>query len=341
MVARIVGLLLGLLLGVLAHAIILPHGPVGALAPWLSLGSFEPERFFVGAAAAALGAVIFVAALMPKNNGGGSGGGGGKRTAPLMFGAEEGPAEAAPETAPPADSVTYSPPASAAQAPLTLATQGASPPPAAVDPAPGPVPDPGEEGFLAVRQRLHDAARMENWTEAAALSRRLPALAANDVERAQAAQDAGDLARGAGAADEAADAYHDALSYARTAAAEATMDSSRRELLAGVLTNVGDIAQDEGRLDAAVEAYEEALALRRAAVAAGPADPPALRALSLSLERLADAREDRGHRMRALDLYKESFDIAGHLAAADPARYGADLASTRERLGELEARIAG
>jgi tetratricopeptide (TPR) repeat protein len=182
---------------------------------------------------------------------------------------------------------------------------------------------------------------MENWTEAAALSRRLPALAAGDVEHALAAQDAGDLARGAGKGDDAADAYHEAMTYARAAYTGAPTDPARRELLAGVLTNIGDVAQDEGRLDAAVEAYDEALALRRAAVAAGPADPPALRALSLSLERLADAREDRGHRMRALDLYKESFDIAGHLAAADPARYGADLATTRERLAELESRIAG
>ncbi|MNY71091.1 hypothetical protein D3C86_2093560 [compost metagenome] len=61
----------------------------------------------------------------------------------------------------------------------------------------------------------------------------------------------------------------------------------------------------------------------------------------MSLERLADLREDRGHRMRALDLYRESYDVAARLAAADPARFGADLASTRARLAELEAKVAG
>jgi hypothetical protein len=44
--------------------------------------------------------------------------------------------------------------------------------------------------------------------------------------------------------------------------------------------------------------------------------------------------------VRALALYKESFDIAGALAAADPAAYGAELAVTRERMAELEARLA-
>jgi hypothetical protein len=60
----------------------------------------------------------------------------------------------------------------------------------------------------------------------------------------------------------------------------------------------------------------------------------------VNLERLADLREDRGHRMRALDLYRESYDIAGRLAAADPARFGPDLAVTRARLNELEAKIS-
>ena len=339
--ARIVGLLLGVILGLAAWAIIMPHGPLGALLPWLNLGAFEPERFFVGAAAAAFGAAIFVAALMPKDGGkGGGGGGGGKRSSPatpLAFEIDPTPSEPAIQAAEP---LAFTPPPPQAAAAAVALAESPAPmvaPAASPTPPPAPPPDPGE-GFQAVRERLHQAARSEDWTEAAALSRRLPALAANDAERALAAQDAGDLARSAGRLDDAADAYHDALAYAR---AIYTADPGQTDLLTGALTNVGDVAQEEGRLDAAVEAYDEALTLRRAAVAGGRADPPALRALSLSLERLADAREDRGHRMRALDLYKESFDIAGHLAAADPARYGADLASTRERLAELESRIAG
>ena len=328
--ARIVGLLLGLILGLGAWAVIVPHGPLGALLPWLTLGPFEPHRFFVGAAAAAFGAVIFVAALMPKDGGGSGGGGGGKRRGPappLAF--DEEPSSSPP----PAEPMSASEPLP----PITLAQVNQTPAPQPQPPARPPMAETGPgEDFQAVRSRLHQAARTEDWPEAAALSRRLPALAANDLERALAAQDVGDLARSAGRLDEAAEAYHDALGYARMAH---TADPGQAGLLAAALTNAGDVAQDEGRLDAAVEAYDEALALRRASVARGVADPPALHALSLSLERLADAREDRGHRMRALDLYKESFDIAGHLAATDPARYGKDLAATRERLAELESRI--
>ena len=81
------------------------------------------------------------------------------------------------------------------------------------------------------------------------------------------------------------------------------------------------------------------LALRRSRGGREAGDAQAQRALSVNLERLADLREDRGHRMRALDLYRESYDIAGRLAAADPARFGPDLAATRARLNELEAKI--
>ena len=94
------------------------------------------------------------------------------------------------------------------------------------------------------------------------------------------------------------------------------------------------------RLDAALSAFEEALALRRSRGGREAGDVGAQRALSVNLERLADLREDRGHRMRALDLYRESYDVAARLAAADPARFGPDLALTRQRLAELEAKIA-
>ena len=113
------------------------------------------------------------------------------------------------------------------------------------------------------------------------------------------------------------------------------------DLLAGALSGVGDVAEMEGRLNDALAAFEEALALRRSHGGREAAAPNARRALSVSLERLADLREDRGHRMRALDLYRESYDVAARLAAADPARFGADLASTRARLSELEAKVAG
>ena len=43
--------------------------------------------------------------------------------------------------------------------------------------------------------------------------------------------------------------------------------------------------------------------------------------------------------MRALDLYRESEAVTAELAQADAARFGADLAATRKRLEELEARV--
>jgi tetratricopeptide (TPR) repeat protein len=212
--------------------------------------------------------------------------------------------------------------------------------PATAAPRPEPAPPPVEAGsFVALRDELHDLARREDWPQAAALARRLPALASDDHQRLLAAVDLGDLVRAQGRLDEAHEAYEEAAQYGRAMLAAAPTDPQAVAALAGALTGVGDIAGDEGRLDAALEAYEEALDLRRQAAAAssGPGDH---RALSLALERLADAREDRGHRVRALALYKESFDIAGALAAADPAAYGADLAVTRERMAELESRLA-
>lgn len=188
-----------------------------------------------------------------------------------------------------------------------------------------------------MRKALHAAARQEDWPKAAALVRQLPALATNEHERLLAAIDLGDLNRAQGKSDEAHDAYDQAVAHGRVLLVQ--NHPKGPAALAGALTGVGDIASEEGRLDAALEAYEEAVALRRQVLAAS-SSPRDKRALSLALERLADAREDRGHRVRALALYKESFGIAGALAAVDPITYGADLAVTRERLAELEARLA-
>jgi tetratricopeptide (TPR) repeat protein len=99
------------------------------------------------------------------------------------------------------------------------------------------------------------------------------------------------------------------------------------------------MAYDANRLDKAVEAYDEALSLRRYLLKQAPRDLQAQRALSLALERLADVREDRGHRVRALDLYRESMGISVALASQDPKRFGLDLAITRKRVAELEAKI--
>ncbi|WP_310541705.1 tetratricopeptide repeat protein [Phenylobacterium sp.] len=326
MLGRIFGMLLGLALGGVAYAILNPGGLEGRI-PLIPLGAFESLRFYVAMAAAGLGAIIFIAALLPKGPGGPSGGGGKKRrkgrppvtvdfndSAP-MAAHDRGSTHARHEAQ------------GVAEAPAPSAVAEVGPEPQVYTGAP-----PGAPGaFAEARRELHDHTRAERWSEAADNVRRLSSLAGDDHERRLAAQDAGDFARAQGLTDQAADAYDEALTYARQIGEPAA--------LADALTNVGDVAYEEQRLDAAVDAYEEALTLRRAFAEGQPADLAAKRALSLALERLADTREDRGHRMRALDLYRESLDISGALASADPVAYGEDLAVTRRRLAELEAKV--
>ncbi|KQZ06293.1 hypothetical protein ASD21_01280 [Caulobacter sp. Root1455] len=324
MMARLVGIILGVILATSGYVI----AGLGVLGDWaqnLDLGPFEPHRPFVGWAAAITGAVLLVAALTPRP----------KRksrrkpapvdlepslvAAPVM--AVEAAAAPEPEHAP-----IVAPPI---VAPIIAASAMATP-------APAPV-----ETFEDLRARLVALSRQEAWSQAAQTLNRLLRLAGDDREKALSRRDLGDFARGQGRLDEAAEAYDEAVSYARAVRAAQPDDFAADELLASALSGVGDVAEMEGRLNDALSAFEEALALRRSHGGREAADPNARRALSVSLERLADLREDRGHRMRALDLYRESYDVAARLAAADPARFGADLASTRARLAELEAKVAG
>lgn len=325
MLGRIIGMLLGLALGGVAYAILTPGGLEGRIPP-IPLGAFETLRMFVAAACAGLGVLLFIAALMPK---GPSGPSGGKKRR------KGGPPVTVDFTADPAPPPSHDHGSThASHAPeVTLVAE--APEPAAVA---APEPEvrsgapPGAPGaFAEARRALHDHTRAERWSEAADIVRRLSSLAGDDHERRVAAQDAGDFARAQGLTDQAAEAYDEALGLARHTGDPAA--------LADALTNVGDVAYEEHRLDGAVDAYEEALALRRGLVEANPSDIGAKRALTLALERLADAREDRGHRVRALDLYRESLDISGALASADPVAYGEDLAVTRRRLAELEAKV--
>lgn len=346
MAARILNFILGLLLVAVGWAIAEPAGQAGQHLPPMALGLLEGHRPFIGWGAVALGFVALLSAVLPR----GGGPKGGRKGPPVAN------FEAEPEP-----SHTDAHPAEGAHASHTshataLIEEEPAPFPAAVsvmapaaEPAPAPAPDPaptpvastgGAETFPDLRNRLRELVRAEAWTEAAALARRLSASATNDEERLAAAQDLGDFARTHGDSEDAAEAYDTALGYARHMMDAAPTDPGRMATLSGVLTGVGDVAQDEGRLEAALEAYEESVALCRKVAAVAPS-AGARRALSLALERLADAREDRGHRVRALDLYRESFDIAADLASLDPQAYGEDLAVTRRRLSELEARLAG
>ncbi|SFI70749.1 hypothetical protein [Caulobacter sp. UNC279MFTsu5.1] len=328
MMARLVGVVLGTILATSGY-VIAGLGVLGGWAQNLDLGPFEPHRPFVGWAAAITGAVLLVAALTPR------------------------PKRKARGRPAPAD---LEPPPVAAAAPI-LAVEPAPEPvapvgePAAAEPEPEPKPTPAvaltsepapepatTETFDALRAQLAALSRQEAWSEAARTLNRLLRLADDDREKALSRLDLGDFARGQGRLDDAAEAYEEAVGHARDLRA-ASPGPAADDLLAGALSGVGDVAELEGRLNDALAAFEEALALRRSH--GEDADPNARRALSVSLERLADLREDRGHRMRALDLYRESYDVAARLAAADPARFGADLASTRERLAELEAKVAG
>ncbi|CAN5318106.1 tetratricopeptide repeat protein [soil metagenome] len=345
MMARLVGIILGVILATSGY-VIAGWGVLGDWAQHLDLGPFEPHRPFVGWAAAITGALLLVAALTPRPKPRSR-----RKTVTVDLGF------AAPRAAP----VLSITPVVEAEPVSVVETPAQSAAPVRVsapDPAPAPVAAPGvmiaadapiaavsAETFTDLRAKLIALSRTETWPEAARVLSRLLRVANSDREKAQAHCDLGDFARGQGRLDEAAEAYDEAVSFARSARAAQPPtplgDFADDDLLAGALSGVGDVAEMEGRLNEALSAFEEALALRRTRGGREAADAGAKRALSVSLERLADLREDRGHRMRALDLYRESYDVAARLAAADPARFGADLASTRARLAELEAKISG
>jgi len=304
-------------------------GSLGTWATNLDLGPFEPHRPAAGAAAAIVGGVLIIAALLPRRKPK-------KKSAPMAFGQDLEP-QAQPVVAQPA--VAQPAPAPAPK-PLPHPEPVAPPAmPVAVAPQ-APPPSPKPETFAEMRLRLVALSHNESWAEAARILAAMKRMAQTHEEQAIVYRDLGDFARGQGQADEAAEAYETAVSYAREVR-QARPNDDTAELLAGALSGVGDAAEAEGRLDAALSAFEEALALRRTRGGREAGDTQAQRALSVNLERLADLREDRGHRMRALDLYRESYDIAGRLAAADPARFGPDLAATRARMNELEAKIQG
>lgn len=315
MLARVVGIILGLILASSGY-VVAGWGSLGNWAAHLDLGPLEPYRTNAGVAAAIVGGALIVAALSPRRKPRKP------RRAPMTLGLDLEP-EPQPKTAPPE-------PASVPPVPVTAPIMETAAPP--------PQP-PRALTFAEQRARLVSLSRSESWAEAARALNAMKSLARTDEELAILHRDLGDFARGQGNLDSAAEAYEAAVGHARQVCHDRPSDEAS-ELLAGALSGVGDVAEAEGRLDAALAAFEEALALRRARGGREAGDPNAQRALSVNLERLADLREDRGHRMRALDLYRESYDIAGRLAAADPARFGPDLAATRTRLNELEAKIS-
>lgn len=328
MLARIVGIILGTILATSGY-VVAGWGQLGSWAAHLDLGPFEPHRPLAGAAAAILGGVLVVAALTPRPKPRS------RRKGPVALDLDSGMvalpvllAETAPDAPPIVMPVLQAAPVPTPPAPPPQPQPAAPPRPAAV------------ESFAQLRERMVALTRSEAWNDAARVLLAMKTAARGDRELATVHRDLGDFARGQGQLDDAAEAYETAVSYARDALRAAPNDVNAMELLAGTLAGVGDVAEIEGRLDDALSAFEESLALRRSSGGREAHDPGAQRALSVSLERLADLREDRGHRMRALDLYRESYDVAARLAARDPTRFSSDLESTRQRLAELEARIA-
>lgn len=335
MLARLVGIVLGVILATSGY-VVAGWGSLGAWATNLDLGPFEPHRPTAGAAAAIVGGVLIVAALLPRMKRKK------RKTPPLAFGLELEPPAAQPVAAPEAASapVARAHQVEAVAPPVMETASAPKPPPPKPQPAPQAAPQPPKERtFAEMRARLLSLSRDESWAEAARTLSAMRSAARTDEELAIVYRDLGDFARAQGQMDDAAEAYETSVAHARQVRQARPGDESA-ELLAEALSGVGDVAEAEGRLDAALAAFEEALALRRSRGGREAGDPNAQRALSVNLERLADLREDRGHRMRALDLYRESYDIAGRLAAADPARFGPDLAATRARISELEAKIS-
>lgn len=335
MVSRLIGLVLGLLLAGVGYMIARPLMDVGPAVPPIDLGAFEGHRSLIGWGALALGVAALIANLLPGRAPAK------KKAAAASFGAA-GPITFTDDPIP-----LDSPAAEAASSPFPVAPRPAPEPPASEPHPPEPRPvsgaplaeGPAQQTFSQMRQVLHEKVRNEDWRAAGDIAARLPALALTHRDRMMAAQDLGDFFRGQGRVEDASEAYGRALSYARLVHDITPEDPAAGADLAGALINVGDMATDEGRIDAAIGAYEEAVSLRRRVVTIGGRRGDR-RALSVALERLADAREDRGHRSRALDLYQESLSLAGTLASEDPQRYGADLAVTRQRMSELQARLA-
>ena len=326
MIGRIFGLLLGAGLGGLAYVILYPGGLEGQV-PVIDLGAFESVRLGVALAAGLLGAALVIAALMRGPT---------RRksrddlpaTAVFKFDDEvlDAKEAALPEEPRPFQDLTSLETLEATPVPAPEPTPETEP-----EPEPLATPSVGEDdAFDAARAELRAHARAEDWAAAARALQKATTLAVSDRQHMLAAQDAGDFARAQGRMDDAIEAYDLALAHARLTQAP--------DLIADSLLNVGDMAYEEHRLDAAVDAYEAALSLRRQQVQEG-GGVEARHALSIALERLADVREDRGHRTRALDLYRESEAIAAELARADEARFGGDLATTRQRLAELESRL--
>lgn len=328
MLARLVGIILGLILATSGY-VVAGWGSLGNWATNLDLGPFEPHRPAVGVAAAMVGGALIVAALLPRRKPK-------KRAPPMAFGLELQEPQAQPAAAASAPEPVAAPLQSHPQPVVSPVMTVAAP---VATPTPQPAPPPRPATFAELRARLVSLSRGESWHEAARTLSAMKTTARTDEELAIVYRDLGDFARAQGQMDDAAEAYDTSVSYARQVR-QTRGDDESAELLAGSLSGVGDVAEAEGRLDAALAAFEEALALRRSRGGREAGDAGAQRALSVNLERLADLREDRGHRMRALDLYRESYDIAGRLAAADPARFGPDLAVTRARLNELEAKIS-
>jgi len=310
MLARIVGMALGAILATSGY-VIAGWGSLGGWATNLELGPFEPHRPVVGVAAAVLGGILIVAAVTPRPKPKRR-----RKPEPLGLAMSDDP----PIAVPVAHLAEAAPQITPVVAPDAVAHEGAT-------------------TFDALRTELVALSRAERWPEAARVLVRLKQTAQGYRQQAIAARDLGDFAHGQGQLDDAAEAYAEAVSFARDALRETPNDAPAIELLAGTLSGVGDVAEAEGRLDEALTAFEESLTLRRSTGGREANDPHAQAALSISLERLADAREDRGHRMRALALYRESFDVSARLAAADPARFGSDFAATRQRLAELEAKV--
>lgn len=238
----------------------------------------------------------------------------------------------APEPPPPAPEPQPAPP------PAVAAVEELAPFPAAPvevaalepAPAPPPVPEPVVMPVLAPAPAPVESPPLA------------PALGpASDRARFLELTDQGHQLRAAGRLDDALEPYGQALAIARGRAATEGDGAAQRDL-ATALTNLADVYDRDGRIETAISLHEESLGLRRVLAAGSPEDLAAQRALSVGLERLADARDARGHRSRARDLFRERLGLAERLAGQAPTdtALAYDVASTRERLQELDQHLA-
>ena len=120
----------------------------------------------------------------------------------------------------------------------------------------------------------------------------------------------GEVARAAGAAAQAQDAFARAVELRRLARERAPADAQFVRGLAAALLKFGEAAMDAGALASARNAFNESTGLRLGLAQAAPSDPRAAKALAASLERVGLAAHAAGDAHGARGAWEDELLLA-------------------------------